>query len=198
MLPVKDWEKYIRDGLPRTDERVRNILEQAYMFYPFLKGKDGEKPYVGEQQIDRIVCRTVFNAATDDSDIGKERRVWGMIEPQAVTKDGHIVAISAPKWTNCELVALIVVDQAIQVLGKGKLAKDRESEEDTHHSGFGPTRLDVEAITRDLHFRDVKPSLSDAIGYAERHGFPRRIVDPTLVQHQGEKGRNHTVATWGG
>jgi len=50
-----------------------------------------------------------------------------------------------------------------------------------HHSGFGPTKLDVEAITRDLHFRDVKPSLSDAIDYARRHGFPRRIIDPKFV-----------------
>jgi len=164
--PPKDWEKLIKNGLPNDHPHVTAIMQQAYRYYPFLENY---------AEVDKTLCRTVFNAATEDSNLGLERRVRGIIDADVITDDGHITAFRSPKWTNAELVALIAADQAMQALGAGQFPKNSEH-------GFGPTNLDIEQISQDLNFRTVKMDVEDALDYARKNQLPERLVDPTIEQ----------------
>ncbi len=164
--PPVQWEDYIKKGLPSEHPHVSATMQQAYRYYPFLKDY---------AEVDKTICRTVFNAATPDSDKGLERRVRGIIDADVITADGHITAFRSPKWTNSELVALMAVDQAMQSLGKGELPKNKEH-------GFGPTNLDIEQITRDLNFQNVKMEIKDALNFARKNKLPERLIDKALYE----------------
>jgi len=164
--PSEEWNEYVKNGLPNNHPHIATIMQQAYRYYPFLENY---------AQVDKTLCRTVFNAATPESNIGLERRVRGIIDADVITADEHIAAFRSPKWTNAELVAMIAADQAMQALGDKPLPKSAEH-------GFGPTHLDVENITHDLHFRNVKMNIEDAYTYARKNTLPERLVDPTLPE----------------
>ena len=164
--PMAEWDEYIKTGLANDHPHVTATILQAHRYYPFLKDY---------AEVDKTLCRTVFNAATQDSNGGLERRVRGIIDADIITVDGHVSSFSSPKWTNAELVALIAVDQVIQALGERPLPKD------TVH-GFGPTNLDVEQITRDIHFHSVKMNIDDAYLFARKNRLPERMVEQFMPE----------------
>ncbi|MBN8542986.1 MAG: FAD-dependent oxidoreductase [Alphaproteobacteria bacterium] len=158
----KEWDDYIKNGLPNNEPRVQAIMQQAEHLYPFLKDY---------AVVDKTICRTVFNAATQESDKGLDRRVRNIIGADVLTDDNRVVAYRSPKWTNAELVALMATDHAMQVLEGKELSKDSSR-------GFGPTNIDVESITGTLHFKDIKMQIEDALHYVRKHGLPERLVNP--------------------
>lgn len=129
--PPKEWQNYMgNSGLDNDDPRVAAIMQQAYKYYPFLK------EYA---KVSHTICRTVFNAANTENNIGMDRRERDIIDADVITNDNHIVAFRSPKWTNAELVSLIAVDHARQALGDKPLPKSNEH-------GYGPTKIDVEKL----------------------------------------------------
>jgi len=128
--PPEEWKTHIRAGLDNDDPRVESIMQQAYKYYPFLKDY---------AIVSNTICRTVFNAANKENNLGLDRRERDIIDADVITSDNHIVAFRSPKWTNAELVALIAVDNARQALGDKALPKSEEH-------GYGPTKLDVEKL----------------------------------------------------
>ena len=172
------WDVYIDKGLTSDNKRVKNIMEQAYTYYPFLKDY---------AVVDKTLCRSVFNADVPDSDCGLERRVRGLIDANIVTTDGRVTAFWGPKWTTSEMVAMIATDYVKQKFGDKPLPKDEVN-------GFGPTSLDVEQITRDLHFRNVKMDVQDAYHYARMNQLPERIVDPTIKEFKKSHKERESIA----
>lgn len=164
--PPKEWDDYIKNGLPDNHPNVQAIMKQAERLYPFLKGY---------AVVDKTICRTVFNAATQESDKGLDRRVRNIIGADVLTDDNRVVAYRSPKWTNAELVALMAADHAMQELRGTYLPSDRKH-------GFGPTHLDVEKITESFHFKDVKMDVQDALNYVKKHGLPERLVQSDIQQ----------------
>ena len=136
-------------------------MEQAYRLYPFLKGY---------AQVEKTICRTVFNPATESSEQGNDRRVREIIGGDQVTDDGRIRAYRAPKWTNAELVAMMAVNDTVKALGGQSLPVDDQK-------GFGPEKLDVENITQTLHFKDMQANPTHALNYVHRHHLPEAMVD---------------------
>lgn len=164
--PPKEWDNYIKNGLSDNHPNVQAIMQQAEHLYPFLKDY---------AVVDKTICRTVFNAATKESDKGLDRRVRNIIGADVLTADNRIVAYRSPKWTNAELVALMATDHAMQELRGTYLPSDVVN-------GFGPTQLDIEKITQSFHFKDVKMQVEDALHYVRKHGLPERLVNLSLPE----------------
>jgi len=159
------WDEDIIRGLQADDPRVKKILKQSYRYYPFLENY---------AKFDKALCRTVFNADVPDSDCGLDRRVRGLKPPTIVTTDGQVAAHWSPKWTTSELAAFGLVDQILQKFNDKKLP---ELPKNIEH-GFGPTFIDVEQISRDIHFRDVKMDVKDTITYVVKRGGPEQLISP--------------------
>jgi hypothetical protein len=165
--PPTDWDRLIAGELPPEDRRVRATFEQACFLYPFLRGY---------AEVIRTFCRSVFNAGTPANKRGSDRRVREIpTSPVFLSADQRISMWASPKWTNAELVALMAADHVTGLSGKSGFPKRGATR-------FGPTKLDVAAISRELSFHDVKMQLEDARHYAAVQGVPERIVDPTLEQ----------------
>lgn len=176
-----EWDLRIKEGLPQNrtfgevamtrDERIERILQQAYFFNPFLKG------YIEPQEL-RV--RTVFNPVTLANPDGSDLRVRQMMEPAILSDDGLVLGMTSPKWTTLELGALGLAGKAIEQLNLANPLPTHET------FGLGPQNLDVEQISRTLHFRDVPISRADALEFALRNRQPPRIVDtnPALFIHE--------------
>jgi hypothetical protein len=162
--PPGEWDEHIKHGLSDNDPHVQAIMRQACHLYPFLENY---------AVVDKTICRTVFNAAAQDSEKGLDRRVRSIIGADAITDDNRVVAYRSPKWTNAELVALMAASHAMETLRGESLPRSVEN-------GFGPENLDVEKISQELNFRDIKMRLEDALHYIKKHDLPARLVDPSL------------------
>lgn len=162
----KEWDNYVKNGLPENDPHVLAVIQKAHYLYPFLKDY---------ASVDKTICRTVFNAATPESEKGTDRRVRNIIGADFITSDKLVVAYRSPKWTNAELVALMAADVAMERLRGTFMPYDKEN-------GFGPFQLDIEQITRSLNFRNVRMAVEDAFHYVEKHGLPKRLVNPYISE----------------
>jgi hypothetical protein len=169
-LPA-EWDRLIAEGLSGERPEVRATFEQACFLYPFLRGY---------AEVIRTSCRPVFNAGTPANRRGSDRRVREIsASPMFLSADRRISMWTSPKWTNAELVALMAADHVASVSGRSGFPKKGATR-------FGPTKLDVAAISRELSFHHVKMCVEDALQYAAGQGVPARIVIPTLPQfHAG-------------
>ena len=163
--PPADWDDLVTTGLQPDDENVQRTFRQAKRLYPFLDGY---------AEVSHTICRTVFNAATHDSDHGNDRRVREIpTGGRAITSDGMVTAWTAPKWTNAELVALMATDEIASAVGMRSFTERKGNK-------LGPLRFDVAAISRQLNFHKTRMNAGDALSYAKRQKIPSRIVELTL------------------
>lgn len=167
--PPEEWQALVRDGLPNEDERVRTTFARVCAVYPFLRDY---------AELSHTLCRTVFNAATRDSNLGTDRRVREIpAGGTALVADGSVTSWAAPKWTNAELVALMAADYVSRRLTGHGLPN-------AGATSFGPAALDVAEIARTLDFPHVRMRTEDALGYARTSRIPESIVDPSLPQFE--------------
>lgn len=127
----RKWDGFIRDGMNNSEERVISIWNMAKKSYPELKNY---------AEIVKTYIRPVFNLDTKDSRSGSDRRVRQIgSTPMMENSSGDISFWSAPKWTNCELVALNAIDHFLGKTGRKEFKKNS-------NGGFGPKKLDIECI----------------------------------------------------
>lgn len=172
--PPVEWDTLVKNGLPNDDVNVVNTFQQACRLYPFLNDY---------ATVTHSVCRTVFNVAVRGSNGGQDRRVRELSPARhLLTADGQISAWTAPKWTNCELTALMALDYALRVSGRPRLPT-------SHWSGCGPTKLDVARIAERLCYRSLTVNAADARRYARASGLPVSMVDTPNAAT--DEGRSH-------
>jgi len=119
------------------EQRLLNITSRLLYFHPFLK--DAFTPL-------HLIPRTVFNPVIKANPDGKDKRVREIIGAKILTDDKRVIALTTPKWTNAELSALSAVEHVISELWQQHLPKSPR--------GFGLEKIDVELLTRKLHFRN--------------------------------------------
>lgn len=157
------WDEWIHNGLPEDIKRKRleTIYNQLYRFNPFLKGCVSELNFV---------VRTVFNPVVEANENGRDRRVRELTGVKALTKDHRVLTATSPKWTNVELSALSVIEEAISQLWNIHLPK--------HEDGLGPEKIDVEFLTRKVNFQQARHS-EDMV-----HHYQRKLNLPLLLQEE--------------
>jgi hypothetical protein len=161
VVPPRGWNDIIASGLQPEDAHVVATMRQACRYYPFL---------ANYAVVDKIRCRTVFNATTKDSANGLERRVRDVIDADVITNDGQITAFRSPKWTNAELVALIAADHVLKIAGEKQFPKSAGN-------GFGPTHLDMSEIAKDLNYRDLPWDTTSTNDYIVRNHLPAKLAE---------------------
>lgn len=166
--PPKEWDDYVNNGVANDHPNIQNVLQQCFKLYPFLRDY---------ARIERTIFRTVFNPATPNDRSGLDRRVREIVNGKQITADGRVMAYSGPKWTNVELVALMAVNDTLKKFGRDNLAVSAVN-------GFGPEKLDVEQISRQLNFKHIKANLIDAYHYCEAYHWPAFLVDPSAMIFQ--------------
>lgn len=93
-----------------------------------------------------MLVRTVFNPIVPCNLDGKDRRVLQLILPNPVTSDELLISSTSPKWTNCDLAALNIIEYLLNRIWSKNLPKN--------HSGYEPYNLDVEFITKKMNFKE--------------------------------------------
>ena len=165
--PPSEWDDLMReDGLKLDDQNVLNTQRQAEKIYPFLKGY---------AQLTRVSCRPVFNSAYPGNQGGEDRPVRAVPEkPCCLASDGSASVWSAPKWTNCELVALQAADHAARYLGGAPLPRldPREPADLKDIAG----KFDLVAISKRVGLREIGVDRELALRYAKEAGLPREMV----------------------
>jgi glycine/D-amino acid oxidase-like deaminating enzyme len=151
------WDRWIDHGLPDhlEQERVERVLSQLLRFNPFLDGCVSPL---------RLIPRTVFNPVVEANPFGTDTRVRQLIGSRALTDDGRVLTLTAPKWTNVELAALSAVEQILRRLWGMRLPR--------HPDGLGPERFDVERLAREVRFPDVRPAPEAVAHFQRRRGLP--------------------------
>jgi glycine/D-amino acid oxidase-like deaminating enzyme len=179
------WTNVIRSGRPDDyDARLSRILQQAYKFNPFLRCylANGDRC----EGAVRMVARTVFNPEVPDNPNGEDRRVRQMLPPFPLVRDGTIVSVSSPKWTNVELASLNVVQYILERIGGTSLPRNEEW-------GIGPLKLDIGAISKNLHFRQIRFPKRYVSDYVARMKFPVHLVPDTHECYQNIS-EHHTAS----
>ena len=153
------WRTLLAAGLSNDHPRVTRTMAHVGKIYPFLEGY---------AEVRNALCGVVFNAEAADNVGGKDRRIRCIVPPDYLTDDRRVVAYRSPKWTTAELVALMALDEALFVLRSERLPR--------HEMGYGPSNLEVEKITRELHFHALAWTVQDARNYVTRYRLPEHLV----------------------
>lgn len=157
-----EWRRLIDGTEQLGNSRLIAILGQAKALYPFLRDY---------ASISHTVIRPVFNAGTPDSACGIDRRVRDIPKlARSLVSDGSVSCWSAPKWTNAELVGLMVLDHCLAVLGLERLPTSQ-------HGQYGPIHIRLAETLQLLDFPHIEPRLEDALHYAEAAQLPESMMN---------------------
>lgn len=164
----ESWNSAITAGqFDGLEPRRAAILAQCFKFNPFLGGY--LQATLADPKKMKMIVRTVFNPEVKGNPKGEDRRIREMLPPTPFTADGTIVSMASPKWTTVELASMTLLQYMLEKFDKTKLPQSLKA-------GFGPFKVDMCAISKFLHFRDIRFPKKYAMDYVVDLEFPIRLV----------------------